>query len=186
MEKYRALKYDSIALDTTAVAGVPGDVYRTDAAYAASQVTTTCTAPLPDECAPTRSSRGLTGSATGSTPTSSTTRSRRRDDEARHDRRPRRERADRTCARAGRVHLRPFHRQLSHGDVLVRGDQLARTGGERRDQCAGCVRGARAAPCARSARELSRGAASGEDRSARSSRRSSRSRSRSSRASSRR
>lgn len=62
MEKYRALKYDSIALDSTAVAGVPGgDVYRTDAAYAASQVTTACTPPLPDECAPTRQLVGPDG-----------------------------------------------------------------------------------------------------------------------------
>jgi Tfp pilus assembly protein PilV len=56
MEKYRALKYASIALDTTALAAVPGgDVYRTDPAYAVSQVTTTCTGnPIPNECAPTR------------------------------------------------------------------------------------------------------------------------------------
>ena len=108
MEKYRALKYDSIALDTTAVAGVPGgDVYRTDAAYAASQVTTTCTTPLPDECAPTRELAGPDGKryridtyiVNDSVATSRMMK--------RHDRRPRRERADRTCARAGRVHLRP-------------------------------------------------------------------------------
>jgi Tfp pilus assembly protein PilE len=63
MEKFRALKYDSIALDTTALAAVPGgDVYRTDAAYAMSQVTTTCTgSPLPDECAPTRELAGPDG-----------------------------------------------------------------------------------------------------------------------------
>jgi Tfp pilus assembly protein PilE len=62
MEKYRALKYDAIALDTTAVGAVPGgDVYRTDVAYAASQVTTTCTTPLPDECAPTRELAGPDG-----------------------------------------------------------------------------------------------------------------------------
>jgi Tfp pilus assembly protein PilE len=62
MERYRALKYDSIALDTTAVGAVPGgDVYRTDAAYATSQVTTTCTTPLPDECAPTRELAGPDG-----------------------------------------------------------------------------------------------------------------------------
>jgi Tfp pilus assembly protein PilE len=56
MEKYRALKYEVIALDTNSVNAVPGtDVYRSDAAYSASQVTTTCTgAPLPNECLPTR------------------------------------------------------------------------------------------------------------------------------------
>jgi Tfp pilus assembly protein PilE len=62
MEKFRALKYDSIALDTTAVGAVPGgDVYRSDAAYATSQVTTTCTTPLPEECAPTRELAGPDG-----------------------------------------------------------------------------------------------------------------------------
>jgi Tfp pilus assembly protein PilE len=62
MERYRALKYESIALDTTALAAVPGgDVYLSDAAYAASQVTTTCTTPLPDECAPTRVLAGPDG-----------------------------------------------------------------------------------------------------------------------------
>ena len=62
IERYRALKYDSIALDTTAVGAVPGgDVYRTDAAYATSQVTTTCTTPLPVECAPTRELAGPDG-----------------------------------------------------------------------------------------------------------------------------
>jgi Tfp pilus assembly protein PilV len=60
MERYRALKYDAIALDAAALAAVPaGDVYRSDSAYAASQVTTTCTGtPLPAECSPTH---GLTG-----------------------------------------------------------------------------------------------------------------------------
>lgn len=63
MERYRALKYDAIALDTTALAAVPaGDVYRSDAAYATAQVTTTCTgSPLPDECAPTRELTGPDG-----------------------------------------------------------------------------------------------------------------------------
>ena len=56
MEKYRALKYDVIALDVNSVNAVPTtDVYRTDTAYSVSQITTTCTGtPLPNECLPTR------------------------------------------------------------------------------------------------------------------------------------
>lgn len=62
MERYRGLKYEAIALDTTALGAVPsGDVYLSDAAYATSQVTTTCTTPLPDECAPTREVPGPDG-----------------------------------------------------------------------------------------------------------------------------
>jgi Tfp pilus assembly protein PilE len=63
MEKYRALKYEVIALDATALAAVPtADVYRTDVAYSASQLTTTCTGtPLPNECLPTRELLGPDG-----------------------------------------------------------------------------------------------------------------------------
>ena len=63
MEKYRALKYESIALDANTLAAVPStDVYKTDAAYASTQVTTTCTgSPLPNECLPTRTLTGPDG-----------------------------------------------------------------------------------------------------------------------------
>jgi Tfp pilus assembly protein PilE len=63
MERYRALKYEAIALDTTALAAVPADdVYRTDSAYATAQVTTTCTgSPLPNECVPARELAGPDG-----------------------------------------------------------------------------------------------------------------------------
>jgi type II secretory pathway pseudopilin PulG len=60
MERYRALRYDAIALDAAAVAAVPGgDVYRSDIAFSSTQITTTCSgSPLPDECAPTRTLLG--------------------------------------------------------------------------------------------------------------------------------
>jgi Tfp pilus assembly protein PilV len=52
LELYRALTYGSIALDASSIpASTP---YTTDSAYSATQVTTTCTTPLPPECNPSR------------------------------------------------------------------------------------------------------------------------------------
>lgn len=62
MERYRGLRYAWIALDggsVAAAAGGPGGAtYTADAAYTASQVTTTCASPLPVEC---QASRTLLG-----------------------------------------------------------------------------------------------------------------------------
>ena len=60
MERYRALRYDVIALDSGSVATAQTDsTYIADVAYAPSQVTTTCTGtPLPDECLPIRNVTG--------------------------------------------------------------------------------------------------------------------------------
>jgi Tfp pilus assembly protein PilE len=62
MELYRALPYTSIALDSTTI---PNSApYTTDAAYSASQVTTTCTgSPLPNECRATRTVSSSTSPA---------------------------------------------------------------------------------------------------------------------------
>jgi type II secretory pathway pseudopilin PulG len=65
MELYRAIKYDSIALDSTALGSVD-NTYKCDAALGAScpnvtsgEVTTTCSgSPLPNECNPSRSATG--------------------------------------------------------------------------------------------------------------------------------
>ena len=64
MELYRALKYSSIALDTTTLSGVD-NTYKCDAALGGScpnstsgEVTTTCTTPLPNYCIPSRSATG--------------------------------------------------------------------------------------------------------------------------------
>jgi type II secretory pathway pseudopilin PulG len=64
MEAYRALKYSAIALDTTTLSGVD-NTYKCDTALGVScpnstsgEVTTTCTTPLPNECAPSRSVTG--------------------------------------------------------------------------------------------------------------------------------
>jgi type II secretory pathway pseudopilin PulG len=48
IELYRALTYDALALDPSSIPG--GAPYTTDAAYSATQATTTCTTPLPDQC----------------------------------------------------------------------------------------------------------------------------------------
>ena len=62
MEKYRAMKYASIMLDTTATStasGTPGDsIYKADSAFDSStQVTGTCAATAwPDPCLPIQSS----------------------------------------------------------------------------------------------------------------------------------
>lgn len=56
MELYRSLTYGSIALDSTSIpASAP---YNSDPAWSATQVTTTCTAPLPAECNASRTTTG--------------------------------------------------------------------------------------------------------------------------------
>lgn len=61
MELYRALMYDNIALDATAIAGVDS-IYTGDTAYNASQSTKTCTgSPLPAECDPRQTVPGPDG-----------------------------------------------------------------------------------------------------------------------------
>jgi type II secretory pathway pseudopilin PulG len=65
MELYRAVKYDAIALDSTALGSVD-NTYKCDTALGAScpnstsgEVTTTCSgSPLPNECNPSRSATG--------------------------------------------------------------------------------------------------------------------------------
>jgi type II secretory pathway pseudopilin PulG len=65
MELYRAVKYDSIALDATALGSVD-NTYKCDTALGAScpnstsgEITTTCSgSPLPNECNPSRSATG--------------------------------------------------------------------------------------------------------------------------------
>ena len=64
MELYRAVTYNSIALDSTALGSVD-NTYKCDAALGAScpnstsgEITTTCSAPLPNECVPSRSVAG--------------------------------------------------------------------------------------------------------------------------------
>jgi type II secretory pathway pseudopilin PulG len=65
MELYRAIKYDSIALDSTALGSVD-NTYKCDSALGAScpnstsgEVTATClSSPLPNECNPSRSVTG--------------------------------------------------------------------------------------------------------------------------------
>lgn len=52
MERFRAIKYAAISLDTTSVAAADG-TYTSDTAYSASQVTATCS-PLVNECTPVR------------------------------------------------------------------------------------------------------------------------------------
>jgi type II secretory pathway pseudopilin PulG len=50
METYRGLEYADVRLEPTSIPGV-GDPYRSDAAYSASQVTSTCSStPWPDPC----------------------------------------------------------------------------------------------------------------------------------------
>lgn len=61
MERYRALTYAAIALDAATLDVDKNDTtYSGDAAYSASQVTTTC-AGVPDECKPIRSLTGPDG-----------------------------------------------------------------------------------------------------------------------------
>ncbi len=64
MERYRALKYEAIWLDGTAVDAIsPSDPWKTDAAYVANptQVTGCTGAPVPEECQPTRNVTGPDG-----------------------------------------------------------------------------------------------------------------------------
>jgi Tfp pilus assembly protein PilV len=56
MELYRALPYASIALDASSIPNT--SPYTTDTAYSATQVTTTCTTPIANEC---NASRSITG-----------------------------------------------------------------------------------------------------------------------------
>lgn len=56
MELYRSLTYGAIALDPTSIPATTP--YTSDSAYAASQVTTTCTTPLPAQCNASQSTTG--------------------------------------------------------------------------------------------------------------------------------
>lgn len=64
MERYRALKYEAIWLDGTAVGAISAsDPYKTDATYVENptQVTGCTGAPVPEECQPTRNVTGPDG-----------------------------------------------------------------------------------------------------------------------------
>jgi len=64
MERYRAMKYDAIWLDGTAVSAISSsDPYKTDATYVAnpSQFTGCTGSPAPEECQPTRNVTGPDG-----------------------------------------------------------------------------------------------------------------------------
>jgi Tfp pilus assembly protein PilV len=56
MELYRSLTYGSIALDSSSIPATTP--YTTDPAYAGSQVTISCTTPLPSECNASRTTTG--------------------------------------------------------------------------------------------------------------------------------
>jgi Tfp pilus assembly protein PilV len=56
IELYRALTYDAISLDSSSLPGTAP--YTTDAAYSGTQVTRTCTTPLPVECNASRTTTG--------------------------------------------------------------------------------------------------------------------------------
>ena len=56
MELYRGLTYAAIALDSTSIPG--STPYTTDSAYSATQVTQTCTTPLPNQCIASRTVTG--------------------------------------------------------------------------------------------------------------------------------
>jgi Tfp pilus assembly protein PilV len=56
IELYRAIPYASIALDDSSIPST--SPYTTDTAYSATQVTTTCTTPIANEC---NASRSITG-----------------------------------------------------------------------------------------------------------------------------
>ena len=56
MELYRSLTYGAIALDPTSIPGTTP--YTSDSAYTASQVTTSCTTPLPAQCNASQSTTG--------------------------------------------------------------------------------------------------------------------------------
>jgi Tfp pilus assembly protein PilE len=63
MERFRAITYSSIALDSTSLTTAQGNtVYTGDVAYSAGQLTQTCTgSPLPQECQPMRTLTGPDG-----------------------------------------------------------------------------------------------------------------------------
>lgn len=63
IELYRAIRYTNVALDSSALTTAGGDTtYTGDAAYNASQSTTTCTgSPLPAECNPRQTVTGPDG-----------------------------------------------------------------------------------------------------------------------------
>jgi len=56
MELYRSLTYGAIALDSSSIPGTAP--YTSDPAWASPQATTTCSAPLPDECNASRTTTG--------------------------------------------------------------------------------------------------------------------------------
>lgn len=56
VELYRALTYDGIALSSSSIPTTAP--YTTDPAYSATQVTTSCTTPLPDQCSASRTTTG--------------------------------------------------------------------------------------------------------------------------------
>ena len=56
MELYRSLTYGSIVLDSTSIPATTP--YTSDPAWSSSQVTTTCTTPLPPECNASQSTTG--------------------------------------------------------------------------------------------------------------------------------
>ena len=56
MELYRALTYGSIALDSTSIPATAP--YTSDPAWASTQVTTSCSTPLPPECTASQSTTG--------------------------------------------------------------------------------------------------------------------------------
>jgi Tfp pilus assembly protein PilE len=58
MELYRAIPYATIALDSSSIPAT--SPYTTDTAYSATQLTTTCTAPIADQC---NASRSISGTA---------------------------------------------------------------------------------------------------------------------------
>jgi Tfp pilus assembly protein PilE len=63
MERYRAIKWVDIRLDSTAVTSANGDArYTGDTAWNASQVTGTCSG-VPNECNPLRTAQGADGKA---------------------------------------------------------------------------------------------------------------------------
>jgi Tfp pilus assembly protein PilV len=62
MERFRAMKYDQIALDTTQFnTDKLVSPYKDDVAFTTGQLTMTCTTPLPDECKPIRALTGPDG-----------------------------------------------------------------------------------------------------------------------------
>jgi Tfp pilus assembly protein PilV len=56
MELYRAVPYASIALDSSSIPST--SPYTTDTAYSATQLTTTCATPIPNQCNASRSISG--------------------------------------------------------------------------------------------------------------------------------